>query len=109
MIGAMTHATMESFAFISVISVSARIMQHDDLENGDELLLEKVFNALDVARAALDDVAGRMLGVPLPRQAFNVVEEPVARGLDERFARFGVEHVRAIAQQRRDETRQARE
>ena len=78
---------------------------HDDLENGDELLLEKVFNALDVARAALDNVAGRMLGVPLPRQAFNVVEEPVARGLDERFARFGVEHVRAIAQQRRDETR----
>ena len=27
MIGAMTHATMESFAFISVISVSARIMR----------------------------------------------------------------------------------
>ena len=79
---------------------------HDDLENGDELLLKKHFDAFHVACAALDDVAGRMLGVPLPRQAFDVVEELIARSLDERFARSGVEHIRAVAQQRRGKTRE---
>ena len=73
-------------------------------EDGDELLFKEGLDALDVRRAALDDIARGVFHVPFPRQVLDVVVQKIPARLDERLARLGAVEVHAVAHQGRQQT-----
>ena len=72
-------------------------------EHGDELLFKEGLDALNVRGAALDDIAGGVLHMPLPRQVLDVMIQKIPAGLDERFARLGTVDVHAVAHDSRQQ------
>ena len=71
-------------------------------EHGDELLFKEGLDTLNVRGAALDDIAGGVLHMPLPRQVLDVVVQQVPAGLDECFARLGAVDIHAVAHDGRE-------
>ena len=71
-------------------------------EYGDELLFKEGLDTLNVRGAALDDIAGGVLHMPLPRQVLDVVVQQVPAGLDECFARLGAVDIHAVAHDGRE-------
>ena len=81
--------------------------QHQNAENRHELLLKEGLDALHIGGTALDDIAGRIGHVPLPRKMLDVMIQQIAARFHERFAGLCAVKVHAVAEQRRDQAQRS--